>query len=113
MELQKIVLRAYNLKEQEFLPYHFCYLEKDLSKRFFSRFVTAKNTMTSWLRRWAMEDFNIPVRTAQDLQKLKEAVIAHYKTIYPDLSATEDSDTDRMGFARIWLTKRVKEALDE
>lgn len=108
IKLQKLspITRVYH-------PYwtHLCYIDEELYKRFLDEKKMATVDLNQIISKWCKEDFgiNLVVNKQEDLDSLKSVVKAHYESFYPELY--RESKTDRQGWVRIWITKKMKEEL--
>lgn len=109
MASAKVLMKLENKSSRHPTWVHVCYVDKELYERYKA---TTKKQLNEALKSWAELTFNkknVPVSTIQDFSKLKLMVKDYYKTEYPDLY--RDSNTDRQGWMRVWVTDMMKEGL--
>lgn len=111
-ELTKVLIKVVNEKHDRTEWTHISYIDSSLYKNFLNSKYIATFEMNDYLSRWAKEDFNvsIPMSSKNDIQVLKELVKNFYKRAHPELYI--ESATDRQGWFRVWLTKKMKEELN-
>jgi hypothetical protein len=90
---------------------HVCYVDSQLHKEILEKYPAFGNQFNELLSRWCMEDFQVRLNmtTWEDLLLLRELVKKHYKDAYPDIY--NPSETDRQGWMRVWVTKKMKEEI--
>lgn len=103
------MIKKVTLKTQpNSLRVHLCYLSDDTLQAWDN----LGESVEYWVARWAREDFKMKrVETAKDLKKLKLMVAQLYMETYPELFHGSVS-TDRHGWFRVWVTRHIKEELE-
>ena len=88
---------------------HFCYIEESVYNAFVS--IGNKGSINSIISRWCKEDFDVdnPALSMEEIQELKDLIKSHYKEKYPEVY--RDSDTDRQGWVRVWVTEHMKKEI--
>lgn len=91
---------------------HMCYVPSELYQAWKEQ---TQTTFCDWgdtLTRWVKEDFNADVQagTVLGFNEVKMLVKKHYKDTYPDVYL--DQPTDRQGWLRVWVIKKMKEELE-
>lgn len=91
---------------------HLCYIPKDIYDEYKENRPEDFSSMNSTLARWAKEDFNrnLEVISSKDLKELKGLIKDYYKETYPEVYL--DQVTDRQGWLRVWISKKMKEDLN-
>lgn len=110
-ELSKVLIKVVNEKSERVEWTHISYIDKDLYKRFFEKESIETTDLNDYLSRWVKEDFNVNISMSSknDIRVLKELVKDFYRRAHPELFI--ESVTDRQGWLRVWLTKKIKEEL--
>lgn len=108
----KILIKVLDTSTRKVRWVHFCYIERELYNRFMYEKGLRNIDMNEILCRWCKEDFNIDVAmsSTKDLYILKTVVMDFYKRAHPDLFW--ESRTDRQGWLRVWVTRKIKEDLN-
>lgn len=90
---------------------HFCYVNRELYNRYLYENELTSNSMNEVISRWCKEDFNVELMmsSSKDIHLLRALVKDFYKRAHPDLFI--DSRTDRQGWLRLWVTRKMKEEL--
>ena len=104
MEILKINVKV--IREGKDAWVHFCYVNPLLKRAFDDECNKSGYLNIEWLNKWSKAQFGLKVDTWEDLEKLKEAIRASYKDIYPEIFV--DSPTDNQGWLRIWYTQNMK-----
>ena len=91
---------------------HLCYIDSDLYDKFLKASTNSDMSLNEILSKWCQEDLHTenPVITQEQLNELKQGVRDMYKSIYPELY--RETDVDRQGWMRTWITKKMKETID-
>ena len=110
-ELGKILIKVVNEEHDRAEWTHISYIDKALYDKFMEREHIESIELNDYLSRWAKEDFNIDLAMSSknDITVLKELVKDFYRRAHPELYI--ESNTDRQGWLRVWLTKKIKEEL--
>lgn len=110
-ELGKIVIKVVNEAHDRAEWTHISYIDKVLYDKFMKKEHIESIELNDYLSRWVKEDFNIDLAMSSknDIRVLKELVKDFYKRAHPELYI--ESHTDRQGWLRVWLTKKIKEEL--
>lgn len=111
MELHKIVLKVLNTERDKIEWVHVSYMDRNLYNRFVQENDLKYSDLNDYFSRWAKEDFNITLSmsSTNDIKVLKKLVRGYYKRAHPEIFI--DSTTDRQGWMRMWLTRKIKEEL--
>lgn len=111
-ELCKVLIKVVNEEHDSTEWTHISYVDSGLYKSFMDHEKIETTDLNDYLSRWAKEDFNITTAMASknDIRVLKELVKDFYKRAHPELFI--ESNTDRQGWFRVWLTKKMKEELN-
>ncbi len=111
-ELGKILIKVVNETHDRPEWTHISYIDRDLYNKFMQEKGIETTDLNDFLSRWAKEDFNInlPMSSKNDIRVLKELVRDFYKRAHPELYI--ESNTDRQGWLRVWLTRKIKEELN-
>lgn len=107
--MEKIQLKAFDRRRNQNSWFHFCYIAKDLWKRY--NYVTKANNMDALVKEWLKQDFNLTIEYMEDIYEAKERIKELYSRAYPEVYLPGDSD--RQGWTRVWLTNKLKELLEE
>lgn len=104
----KVINESYENPEWE----HVCYMDKELYQQFLKERNAERYELAEFLCRWAKEDFNVDLSMSKksDIIILKHLVRDFYKRAHPELYI--DSETDRQGWIRVWITKKIREELN-
>lgn len=111
-DLGKIVIKVVNEAHDRVEWTHISYIDNTLYMRFLKEKQIETIDLNDYLSRWAKEDFNVDIAMASknEIRVLKELVKDFYKRAHPELYI--DSSTDRQGWFRVWLTRKIKEELN-
>lgn len=107
----KLVIKILNEPSDRVEWVHLAYIDKNLYDRFLHEKNIESTDMNEQISRWAKEDFNIELSmsSSRDLYILRGLVKDFYKRAHPELFI--DSVTDRQGWIRVWITKKMREEL--
>lgn len=110
-ELKKVLIKVVNEDHDRSEWTHISYIDRSLYNKFIYREGVETIDLNDYLSRWAKEDFNadLAMSSKNDIKVLKELVKDFYRRAYPELFIS--SSTDRQGWFRVWLTKKIKEEL--
>lgn len=110
-ELRKVLIKVVNEDHDRSEWTHISYIDRNLYDRFIESKRIDTIDLNDYLSRWAKEDFNIDLAMSSknDIRVLKILVKNFYKRAHPELFI--NSSTDRQGWFRVWLTKKIKEEL--
>lgn len=91
---------------------HMCYVPSELYQAWKDKTQTTFCDWNETLTHWVKEDFNkaIQVETVTEFKELKTLVKEYYRVTYPDVYL--DQPTDRQGWLRVWVIKKMKEELE-
>lgn len=111
-ELTKVLIKVLNEEHDTPEWTHISYVDYDLYHAFMERKGLQTTDLNDCLSRWAKEDFNteLAMCSKNDIRVLKVLVKDFYKRAHPELYI--ESPTDRQGWLRVWLTKKIKEELN-
>lgn len=106
--LQKVAAKVW--RDDENVWVHFCYVPTELKQRFDEKVNTKNQSLDTWIRIWAKEDFGYDkMEDYVHLEQLKKAVKLKFKIEFPEVYV--DSDSDRQGWLRIWLSRHMREEI--
>ena len=90
---------------------HLCYVSTEACREYKEKKPEEYANLNATIARWTKEDFGeeLYVATAEDLENLKTLVKNYCKEAYPEVYL--DQTTDRQGWLRVWLNKKMKEDL--
>lgn len=108
----KVVIKVLDATSEKIKWIHLCYLEESLYRKFCEDKQIQPTDFNEVLARWCKEDFDLELSmsSSKDLYLLKGAVKDFYKRAHPDIYV--DSVTDRQGWLRVWVTRKIKEELN-
>lgn len=111
-ELTKMLIKVVNESHDRAEWTHISYVDEALYKKFIEEKHIETTDLNDYLSRWAHEDFNaqLAMSSKNDIIVLKELVKGFYRRAHPEIFI--DSPTDRQGWLRVWLTKKMKEELN-
>lgn len=91
---------------------HFCYVPEELCKAYKEEYSEDFTNFNATLARWAKADFDkeLSVEKAEDIDTLRGLIKDYCKQVYPDIYL--EQATDRQGWLRVWVTKKMKEELE-
>lgn len=107
----KLLLKISNPEDNGEKWVHLCYVDTDIYEEFIKS-QSSDTSLNDILSSWCKEDFGVtlPLQTTEALATFRMLVKNHYRTTYPDVF--RDSETDRQGWTRIWVTNKMKEAVE-
>lgn len=107
----KILLKIFNPDTRSPYWVHLCYADKEIYDKYMLQ--NHSESMNLILSRWIEEDFGkvLEINSAEDIATLKSLVKEFYKHKYPDIY--RDSNIDRQGWMRLWITSKMKEELKD
>lgn len=90
---------------------HLCYVPEELCRTYKEEKPEDFYNLNATLARWAKADFGeeLSVEKVEDLDTLKSLIREFCKKVYPDIYL--EQATDRQGWLRVWVTKKMKEDL--
>ena len=111
-EFAKLLLKVIDDRTGHGKWLHLCYIPEDLFNEYKKNRPQDVGNMNGTLSRWAKEDFgrDIFVNTVSELETLKVLVRDYCKEAYPEVYL--DQSTDRQGWLRVWISKKMKEELE-
>lgn len=107
--MKKIQLKAFDRRRNQNSWFHFCYISDDLWKEYTS--VTGVNNIDSQVKMWLKQDFNFEIKYVEDIYEARDLIKKLYADMYPNLYL--DSEGDRQGWSRVWLTAKINDLLEE
>jgi hypothetical protein len=110
MALHKVTVKLYDDVDRTQDWIHFCYIDTAMYNKFNKRLCSFRKTRTDWIREWLKNDFNLPFKSRDELNLAKDAIRDSFKSEYPELFLA--SLSDRQGWVRVWMTKKVGDALN-
>lgn len=107
----KILLKITDTETKTSRWIHLCYADETVYNDYILQNPDS-SYMNEVLSRWCKEDFNqdLSMNSIEDVATLKGLVKELYREKYPEVY--RDSDTDRQGWLRLWVTSKMKEELD-
>lgn len=110
-DLTKLLLKVVNDRTDKVEWVHFSYVSRTLLNKFMTEKGLESTDMNEVFSRWAKEDFNaeLSMASTRDIEILKHLIKDFYKRAHPELFIS--SATDRQGWVRVWLSKKLKEEL--
>jgi hypothetical protein len=107
--VKKIQLRLFDGRRNQNFWFHFCYIPREL-------WIQCKDTLgianlDSQVKLWINQDFGLDIVHMDDMYKVKQCIKDMYSKRYPEVFL--DSDSDRQGWVRVWLTEKIKAMLEE
>lgn len=111
MQSTKLIIKILNELTDRVEWVHLSYIDRELYKKFLDAKGIDTTEMNDVLSRWVKEDFNFEttMTTTRDIIILKQLVKDFYRSAHPELYI--ESPTDRQGWLRVWLTRKMKEEL--
>lgn len=111
-EFEKVLIKVVNEEHDKAEWTHISYIDRSLYRMFLEKKNIDSSDMNDYISRWAKEDFNInlAMSSKNDIRILKNLVKDFYKRAHPELFI--ESPTDRQGWIRVWLTRKMKEELN-
>lgn len=111
-DLEKMLIKVVNEENDKPEWTHLSYVDSKLYTRLMDEKHLETSDLNDLLSRWAKEDFNasLSMSSKNDILILKHLVKDFYKRAHPELYI--DSPTDRQGWLRVWLTRKIKEELN-
>lgn len=90
---------------------HVAYVDRDLYDVFLHDMGCSRAEFANYIAKWVKQDFNYTITMAHrnDIEVAKALVKKRYQKAYPELFV--DSPTDRQGWMRMWLNKKMKDEL--
>lgn len=111
MNFTKLLIKVVNEQTENVEWTHISYISPDIYNRYMKENNLTSADLNDVISRWCYEDFRVklPMSTNKDIAVLKSLIKDFYKRAHPELYI--ESPTDRQGWIRIWLTKKMKEDL--
>lgn len=109
VSVRKIQIKAFDRRRNQMVWFHFCYLEDQVWEQYYNRF-QAKN-LDVQIRKWLRDEFGFEVVYMDDIYEAKEFIKRKYAEKYPDIYL--DSEGDKQGWTRVWLTDKIQNILEE
>ena len=106
--MRKIQLRLFDRRRNQNFWFHFCYIPQDLWDKYYESFKVSN--MDAQIKAWIKQDFDMDITHMEDIYTAKEAIRKLYAEVYPDIYV--DNQSDRQGWARVWLTGKLKNLLE-
>lgn len=108
--LTKVIIKI-RVSETSHKWVHLCYIPQVLFDEYREKTKEGFSNLNELLSRWVKEDFNVDLKvdTYENLEALKCLVKVKYKELYPEIFL--DQPTDRQGWLRVWLVKKIREEL--
>lgn len=109
--MEKIHIKAFDQLRNKNCWVHFCYVDEKLLNKFKNKLNLCTRDIDSQIKTWALEEFNLKVVYYSDISKLKNKIKRKYKKLYPEIYI--ESESDRQGWTRVWLTDKIQGAVGE
>lgn len=106
--MKKIQIKLFDGRRNQNFWFHFCYIPADVWEQYQSTFNI--NNLDANIKGWVKQDFGFEIAHMEDVYKAKEHIKKLYAEVYPEVFLS--SDGDRQGWARVWLTEKIKHALE-
>ena len=106
--MEKIQLKAFDRRRNQQCWFHFCYLPTDTCMPYKSKFKSTN--MDALIKSWLKQDFDLDVVNMEDVYTAKELIKKLYAEVYPEVFL--ESEGDRQGWTRVWLTNKIKHLLE-
>lgn len=107
--MEKIQIKAFDRRRNQNCWFHFCYIPTNLWREYTQAFKT--NNVDAQIKLWLKEDFGLTVEYMDDIYEAKESIKKVYAEAYPEVYL--HGDGDRQGWARVWLSEKIKRLLEE
>jgi hypothetical protein len=107
--MKKIHIKLFDGRRNQNFWFHFCYIQRELWDEFKERFKVGN--MDAQIKLWIAQDFGLVVLHMNDLHEVKNLIKERYSELYPDIYL--ESEGDRQGWVRVWLTDKMKRMLEE
>ena len=107
--MRKIQLKLFDVRRNQNFWFHFCYIPQELWKQYQNKYKV--NNMDVQVKDWIKQDFGFEVTHMEDIQKAKDAIKEKYSQMYPQVFL--GSESDRQGWARVWLTEKITKLLED
>ena len=107
--MKKIQLRLFDGRRNQNFWFHFCYIPRELWVK--CREVLGIQNLDTTIKLWIKRDFGITVVHMNDLYEVKKAIKDKYSKLYPTIYL--ESESDRQGWIRVWLTENIEALLEE
>ena len=107
--MKKVLLRLFDGRRNQNFWFHFCYLPDELWEQYTKAFKVGN--LDSQVKAWLKLDFGLEVSHMDDIRVAKESIKKLYAEVYPEVYL--DNDGDRQGWARVWLSEKIKKALED
>lgn len=113
MALKKVLIKVINDETDKAVWEHVSYVDEKLYKYFLKKMDCSTSEFADWLSKWVKQDFNaeLSMTHKNDILILKKLVKDRYKKSHAQLFI--DSSTDRQGWVRVWVTRKIMEELKE
>lgn len=111
MELKKIQIKVIDSTTDKVTWEHIAYASAELYDKFLKEMGCSREDYAKYISKWAYQDFNYKTNMAykQDIAVLKNIIRERYREVYPNIFI--DGNTDRQGWTRTWLTKKMEQEL--
>lgn len=109
----KLLVKVLNENHDKLSWEHFCYVPRDLYLKFLSAMEIERVEVADYISKWAKQDFNIDLSmtTTTDIKTLKELILDKYRSVYPHIFIS--TDTDHQGWVRVWITAHMNKDLEK
>lgn len=91
---------------------HLCYVDSNIYADFL-KLSRSKHSLNRLVSEWYRSEFKLrySLKTLEDLNTLKQTIKEKYSKLYPGIY--RESDTDRQGWLRIWITNNMREEIEK
>ncbi len=109
--LTKILIKIFDKETNSNRWVHLCYVPETLYEMYKTQMSEHLLGLNDTLSRWLKEDFDVDVSVTDTLglETMKSLVKEYYKETYPEIYL--EQSTDRQGWLRVWIVKKMREEL--
>ena len=109
----KVLIKCIDELDDNYKWMHLCYADYNLYQTFLKTMGISRKDLSVYISKWVKQDFNYDTSMSyrNDIFILRQLIRENYKIAYPELVI--DSETDRQGWLRVWLTKHMKQEIDK
>lgn len=108
VDMEKIQLKAFDRRRNQNFWFHFCYIPKDIWLKYKNKFNIPN--LDAQIKAWLKQDFDFEVVYMDDIYEAKDQIKKLYAEVYPEVFL--ENEGDRQGWTRVWLTQKIKHALE-
>lgn len=114
--MQKLIVYVSTKDKYTFEWVHFCHISNKLYEQFFSYIGCKKRDFTTYLTKWAKEDFDkkMQIVTQEDVDNLRYLINQKFQRDYEELFIMEDGENpDIRGIVRHWVALHMRLEIEE